>query len=107
MTILNTYEAYNGFTIIQIILACLAVIAITFGIGLLIENYSIIFPLIVSVVVVVCVILPLFLLYNSKQHPYTCYQVVFTDNAKVNDVLDKYKIIDQEGKIYTLTLKEE
>lgn len=107
MTILNTYEAYNGFTTIQIILACLAVLAMTFGIGLLSKSEGIIFSLIGSAVVVVCVILPLFLLYNSKQHPYTCYQVVFTDNAKVNDVLDKYKIIDQEGKIYTLTLKEE
>lgn len=107
MTILNTYEAYNGFTTIQIILVCLAMIAITFSIGLLIESDGIIFSLIGSAAVVVCIILPLLLLYNSKQLPYTCYQVVFTDNAKVNDVLDKYKIIDQEGKIYTLTLKEE
>lgn len=34
------------------------------------------------------------------------YKVLITDEVKMNEFLEKYEIIDQEGKIYTVQLKD-
>ena len=37
----------------------------------------------------------------------TQYKVIVSDEVSVNEFLEKYKILDQEGKIYTIVEKEE
>lgn len=39
---------------------------------------------------------------NIQNYPYTCYEVTFDGNVKINDILADYEIIDQKGKIYTI-----
>lgn len=34
------------------------------------------------------------------------YKVIIDDNVSVNEFIEKYEIIDQEGKIYTVIEKE-
>lgn len=36
----------------------------------------------------------------------TQYKVIIDDSVSMNEFLDKYEIIDQEGKIYTVREKE-
>ena len=37
----------------------------------------------------------------------TQYKVIVSDEVSINEFLEKYKILDQEGKIYTIVEKEE
>lgn len=37
----------------------------------------------------------------------TQYKVIVSDEVSMNEFLEKYKILDQEGKIYTIVEKEE
>lgn len=37
----------------------------------------------------------------------TQYKVIVSDEVSMNEFLEKYKILDQEGKIYTVVEKEE
>ena len=41
---------------------------------------------------------------NSIHH--TEYKVIINDSVKMNDFVEKYEIIDQEGKIYTVRERE-
>lgn len=42
-----------------------------------------------------------------KEYSHTEYKVTIDDSVSMNEFLDKYEIIDQEGKIYTVKEKEQ
>lgn len=41
-----------------------------------------------------------------KEYSYTEYKVTIDDSVSMDEFLDKYEIIDQEGKIYTIKERE-
>lgn len=41
-----------------------------------------------------------------KEYSYTEYKVTIDDSVSMNEFLDKYEILDQEGKIYTVKERE-
>lgn len=41
-----------------------------------------------------------------EQHQITRYEVIIDDTVSMNEFYEKYKIISQEGKIYTVEEKE-
>ena len=41
-----------------------------------------------------------------KEYSHTEYKVTIDDSVSMNEFLDKYEILDQEGKIYTVKEKE-
>ena len=43
---------------------------------------------------------------KSKEIDYIEYKVTIDDSISMNEFLDKYEILDQEGKIYTVKEKE-
>ena len=57
-------------------------------------------------VVVSIVVMTLSLLSNHNNINHIEYKVTIDDSVSMNEFLDKYEIIDQEGKIYTVKEKE-
>ena len=45
-------------------------------------------------------------LHESDTADYTEYKVIIDDSVSMNEFLDKYEILDQEGKIYTVKERE-
>ena len=43
---------------------------------------------------------------HFKEYSHTEYKVTIDDSVSMNEFLDKYEIIDQEGKIYTVKERE-
>ncbi len=43
---------------------------------------------------------------NKNDIDYIKYKVTIEDSVSMNDFLDKYEILDQEGKIYTVKERE-
>lgn len=43
--------------------------------------------------------------FNQPTGTYT-YKVTISDDVKINEFLDQYEIVSQEGKIYTVKLKD-
>lgn len=41
-----------------------------------------------------------------KEYSHTEYKVTIDDSVSMNEFLDKYEILDQEGKIYTVKERE-
>ena len=56
-------------------------------------------------IVVSIVVMTLTLLSNHNSINYIEYKVTIEDSVSMNEFLDKYEIIDQEGKIYTVKEK--
>lgn len=44
--------------------------------------------------------------YSKTDISYIKYKVTINDSVSMNEFLDKYEIIDQEGKIYTVKERE-
>jgi hypothetical protein len=44
--------------------------------------------------------------YSKTDISHIEYKVIIDDSVSMNEFLDKYKIIDQEGKIYTVKERE-
>ena len=44
--------------------------------------------------------------YSETDINHTEYKVIIDDSVSMNEFLDKYEILDQEGKIYTVKEKE-
>lgn len=81
-----------------IIIACIVIFAVGFIIGIANGVFGGLLVGIVSAVFMMGI-----LIYdNSRNHPYTVYEVTFDDNVKINNILDKYEIIDHKGEIYTI-----
>ena len=45
-------------------------------------------------------------IYNENNLHHTKYKVTIDDYVSMNEFLDKYEILDQEGKIYTVKERE-
>ena len=56
--------------------------------------------------VVSVVIMCLGVISNKNSIDYIEYKVTIDDSVSMNEFLDKYEILDQEGKIYTVREKE-
>lgn len=108
ITVLNTYTSFNylsfalmlyGFGLAFILVFIMIVMAsikdgefypfvtfVSFGVGvfLLVCGYN----------------------YN-KSSPQTRYQITVDDSVSFNDFMERYEIIGQDGKIYTIIEKEE
>lgn len=99
MIILNTIEPDSWFGVVIFLIASFMIIFATSSIlcdsilgGLCIGA--------VFTVVIAGVVIPVEMKNRSVR-----YEVFFENDTKVNDILDKYDIIDQEGKIYTIKEK--
>lgn len=57
-------------------------------------------------VVVGVVVMTLALLSNHNSINYIEYKVTIDDSVSMNEFLEKYEILDQEGKIYTVKERE-
>lgn len=62
------------------------------------------------VLTAVCAVVGLFYtiisVHNTDVVDYIEYKVTIDDSVSMNEFLDKYEILDQEGKIYTIREKE-
>lgn len=87
---------------VAIIAAALAVIG--FVMALCFASSQKLTPCIISTVLCIGFIaLALFsLVPNKNSIDYVEYKVIISDEVSMNEFLDKYEIIDQEGKIYTV-----
>lgn len=65
-------------------LVCMIVCFATFFILVVIDNYT----------------------DHFKEYSHTEYKVTIDDSVSMNDFMDKYEILDQEGKIYTVKERE-
>lgn len=98
MTILNTFTVKEWHTWEAILFLCF-----TFAIGAIIFGMmcnSTVGGLLLGLIFAGCAFILIVSSEKTKEHTY--YNVIFDDNIKINDVLDKYTIISNEGKIYTL-----
>ncbi len=107
--ILNTiYEYESAISPIWGIVLCALCIIIAV-IGILTINYDIVqrvlFTLAIIVIVgaAVCVI---GIFIKTDEVVNTKYKVTIDDSVSMNEFLDKYEILDQEGKIYTVKERE-
>ena len=48
----------------------------------------------------------IFTVHETDELDYVKYQVTISDEVSLNDFMDKYEILDQEGKIYTVKERE-
>lgn len=98
MTILNTIE-YDWSDVIIFIIASLIVTIAAAGI----MCNSILQGLVIGVIITIvlsCIVIP-----TELSDAAVRYEVIFDDDVKLNDILDKYEIIDQSGNIYTIKEK--
>ena len=72
---------------------------------LFIEGYDIGFWIATAVTIVFMVIAILGGIPNKNDVAYIEYKVTIDDSVSMNEFLDKYEILDQEGKIYTVKEK--
>ena len=102
MIVLNTYEE-AGHSLTCIIVITVVTFICGFAIGIVINDQSdsVLGGLLIGVITALLVAGAL-TYDNIQNYPYTCYEVTFDDNAKINDILADYEIIDQKGKIYTI-----
>jgi general stress protein CsbA len=109
--ILNEYAVYTTQTWVMVV----SVIAVIGGIILLVmpANYEKdIFMWIHLIGMLICfaTTLTLTCLDEStdcfKEYSHTEYKVTIDDSVSMNEFLDKYEILDQEGKIYTVKERE-
>ena len=74
---------------------------------LLAADYYHIAGVIVAVFAVVCfVFATLGVISNENDISHIEYKVAIDDSVSMNEFLDKYEILDQEGKIYTVKERE-
>lgn len=45
-------------------------------------------------------------LFAAPTETETCYKVLISDEVSMNEFLEQYEIVDQEGKIYTIKERE-
>lgn len=64
-------------------------------------------PIIPGLAILVCLTIAVFgLIDNRNDIDYIEYKVAIDDSVSINEFLDKYEILDQEGKIYTVKERE-
>lgn len=57
------------------------------------------------ILVLICVGLVTFGIYIANTPPETQYQVLIDESVSMSDFFERYEIIEQEGKIYTIKEK--
>lgn len=108
VTILNTYEKLTNNNVIAGLLilgiwsfAALAIIIIMWCITKKVNWKEIVVSIIFIILSCIC-------WFNIPEKSYTTYyQVTIDDSVSINEVYEKYKIIDTEGRIYTIVDKED
>lgn len=98
MTILNTFTAC-AYTPVKLILLLFVIFAMIFGVSVVASN-SPVWSLTIGLIGVLFACTMIFLSGETREHTY--YNVTFDDSVNINDVLSKYTIISNSGKIYTL-----
>ena len=74
---------------------------------MLAADYYHIAGIIVAVFAVICFVFAIFgIISNENSINHIEYKVTIDDSVSMNEFLDKYEILDQEGKIYTVKEKE-
>ena len=88
-------------------LAFMMLVASCVGAGVF-SSFRKIWLTIISCVLIVpsLVMMTLTLLNNHNSINYIKYKVTVDDSVSMNEFLDKYEILDQEGKIYTVQERE-
>ena len=83
-----------------------AFISIYVTIQLFVDGYDIAPWISLAVVIAFTVVTILSGIPNKNNVDYIEYKVTIDDSVSMNEFLDKYEILDQEGKIYTVKEKE-
>lgn len=66
------------------------------------DQYSVSISIIMGIIIaVIC-----FSLLKSENTPNIHYKVIIDDSVSVNELYKNYKILNVDGKIYTITLRE-
>ena len=106
ITILTEKVMYNACTPIWgvvIALVC-TVIAWFIGAALIDADRS---PVIPGFIILLCLIIAVFgLIDNKNSIDYIEYKVTIDDSVSMTEFMDKYEILDTEGKIYIVKEKE-
>ena len=106
--ILSSETIYNTFLPVVwiglgLMLGFISIILFVWSIS---EGYEIL-PWIFVVFVIVCIIIAsLAGTPNTNDPNHIEYKVTIDDSVSMNEFLDKYEILDQEGKIYTVKERE-
>ena len=106
--ILSQTTMYN--TILPAWFAVIGIAMVALGTAFIIEgvaNYNqiaIIFAVIALLIGILFTVLSL--INNKRDIDYIEYKVTIDDSVSMNEFLDKYEILDQEGKIYTVKERE-
>ena len=83
-----------------------AFISICVAIQLFIGDYDIAALISLAVVVLFTVVAILSEIPNKNNIDYIEYKVTIDDSVSMNEFLNKYEILEQEGKIYTVRERE-
>ena len=99
-----TFSVGFDWLVFWVVLAAVALLlTIIFGIGLFKEfgAWSFLFGWVIGLIL--GMIFGAAIAGNNQPLEYeTQYKVIISDEVKMNEFLEKYEIIDQEGKIYTV-----
>ena len=108
--ILNTYQyAISNNSGIIVILACTFLLIVSFASAIIMAdktNLSTTVATIISLVLGLTVFDAILRFSNPVIKYETRHQVTISDDANFKDVTDKYEIISQDGRIYTIRDKE-
>lgn len=108
ITILNEFVVNNApagwFAII-----CSSILIVTclVGMSLMLKRRDAGLALIFGILAMVCAGLIFFGISIVKTPPETRYQVLIDESVSMTEFFEKYEIIEQEGKIYTIKEKEQ
>lgn len=106
--ILSSETIYNTILPEWYFVVGMALGLISFLIGLsLVDDQYYVAGIIVTVFAAVCFVSAIFGVITDDNNPhYIEYKVTIDDSVSMNEFLDKYEILDQEGKIYTVKERE-
>lgn len=108
ITILNEFAVNNapvgGFTIV---FGSILVIICLVGMSLMLWQCDIGYAIAFGILAVVCAGLIFLGISIVKTPPETRYQVLIDESVSMTDFFERYEIIEQEGKIYTIKEKEQ
>lgn len=104
--ILSEQIVYNAFIPVWGVIIAFICAGIAWLIGAILISYDK-SPVISGFAILICLAIAVFgLIDNKKDIDYIEYKVTIDDSVSMNEFLDKYEILDQEGKIYIIKEKE-
>ena len=102
----RTVNINNNYGELVFLYGILMIVSIYFFAGLLVKNKYI--PAIIFCIIAISCGIATFAsidMYNNSSY-YKQYKVIINDNITYKEFTDKFDVISQEGKIYTVKLKE-